>query len=318
MLDFQYKEDITQTVNLKRADGTPLSIEPYFAGEDLKQAVNMAIVLGRPLLLKGDPGCGKTRLAEAVAFDIHGVEGFEANYFEWSIKSSSKVSDGIYSFDHIRRLRDAQLERTREGDRESDNLMAYIDFGPMANALKKAKKGAKPPILLIDEIDKADIDFPNDLLLELDQMRFDIPELLNSKDPQFKRQGRIVAEAKPLIFITSNEEKDLPPAFLRRCLFHFVQFPKTDELEKIIKANFPHFNDILLSKALEKFQILRGSMQGNADKKPSTSELLDWVKLIQSFDVTSAALEKEGHYPLHQALLKSQNDVILFNTQTSV
>jgi MoxR-like ATPase len=311
---FKYQKDITQTINLKRADDTPLSIEPYFAGDDLRKAVNMAIALGRPLLLKGDPGCGKTRLAEAVAFDIHGAEDFEANYFEWSIKSSSKVSDGIYSFDHIRRLRDAQLERTREeGKRESDNLMEYIDFGPMAEALKKAKKGAKPPILLIDEIDKADIDFPNDLLLELDQMRFDIPELRNSKNAAFKRQGRIVAEAKPLIFITSNDEKDLPPAFLRRCLFHYVNFPEADELAMIVKANFPNFDGILLSKAIEKFQILRGSMQGNVDKKPSTSELLDWVRLMEPFNVTPADLEKDGYYPLHQALLKSQNDVILFN-----
>jgi MoxR-like ATPase len=297
----EYKNDITQTTPITRKDGSTYNLKPYFPDEKLRKAVNMAIALKRPLLLKGDPGCGKTRLAEAVAYALHGKD-YHALYFEWNIKSSSKVSDGIYTFDHIKRLRDAQLDQINK-TKVSDNLSLYIEKGALAKSFEASKKG-KPTILLIDEIDKADIDFPNDLLLELDQKRFEIPEL----------KQNITAEESPIIFITSNDEKDLPPAFLRRCLFHYVEFPEKDDLLKIVKANFADFNKDILNKALEKFEILRGKMQSNnnAEKRVSTSELIDWIYLIKHFNLTADELDKEG-YPLYQALLKSKNDVTTFN-----
>jgi MoxR-like ATPase len=299
----EYKNNITQTTPITRKDGSTYNLKPYFPDEKLRKAVNMAIALKRPLLLKGDPGCGKTRLAEAVAYALHGENYLKhALYFEWNIKSSSKVSDGIYTFDHIKRLRDAQLDQINK-TKVSDNLGLYIEKGALAKSFEASKKG-KPTILLIDEIDKADIDFPNDLLLELDQKRFEIPEL----------KQNITAEESPIIFITSNDEKDLPPAFLRRCLFHYVEFPEKDDLLKIVKANFEGFDKDILNKALEKFEILRGKMQGNnnAEKRVSTSELIDWIYLIKHFNLSADELDKEG-YPLYQALLKSKNDVTTFN-----
>jgi MoxR-like ATPase len=301
--EIRYKNDIIQKISIKQKDGKSYDLKPYFPGDELRKAVNMAIALKRPLLLKGDPGCGKTRLAEAVAYDIYG-NGFKSHYFEWNIKSSSKVADGIYSFDHIARLRDAQLDHIKDdGDILSDILWRYIKKGALTKAFEKSKIG-KPSILLIDEIDKADIDFPNDLLLELDQNRLEIPEVNQT----------IIAEEPPIIFITSNDEKDLPPAFLRRCLFHYVEFPKDDVLMKIIEANFPKYNKTLLNKAKEKFEILRSKMQGhtNAEKRVSTSELIDWIFLIKHFEVSADDLDKEG-FPLHQALLKSRNDEVNFN-----
>ena len=307
----KYQKDITKTIEITRKDGSLYDLKPYFPDKNLRDAVNMAIALKRPLLLKGDPGCGKTRLAEAVAYDLYG-DGFHDHYFEWNIKSASKVGDGIYTFDHIKRLRDAQLDQINK-TKISDDLSLYIEKGALAKAFEASNTG-KPAILLIDEIDKADIDFPNDLLLELDQKRFEIPELINSKNPDLQKQGRITAKESPLIFITSNDEKDLPPAFLRRCLFHYVDFPKNADLLKIVKANFANFDEIILNKALEKFDILRGKMQGNtnAEKRVSTSELIDWIFLIQHFNISADELEKEG-FPLHQALLKSRNDEINFN-----
>jgi MoxR-like ATPase len=299
----EYKNNITQTTPITRKDGSTYKLKPYFPDEKLRKAVNMAIALKRPLLLKGDPGCGKTRLAEAVAYAVHGENYLkQALYFEWNIKSSSKVSDGIYTFDHIKRLRDAQLDQINK-TKVSDDLSLYIEKGALAKSFEASKKG-KPTILLIDEIDKADIDFPNDLLLELDQKRFEIPEL----------KQNITAEESPIIFITSNDEKDLPPAFLRRCLFHYVEFPEKNDLLKIVKANFDDFNKDILNKALEKFEILRGKMQSNnnAEKRVSTSELIDWIYLIKHFNLSADELDKEG-YPLYQALLKSKNDVTTFN-----
>lgn len=306
-----YKKDITKIIEITRKDGSEYLLKPYFPDEKLRKAVDMALALKRPLLLKGDPGCGKTRLAEAVAYDLYG-DDFDNHYFEWNIKSGSKVSDGIYTFDHIKRLRDAQLDHINK-TKTSDDLSLYIEKGALAKAFGASKKG-KPAILLIDEIDKADIDFPNDLLLELDQKRFEIPELINSKNLDFQKQGRITAEESPLIFITSNDEKDLPPAFLRRCLFHYVDFPKIADLLKIVKANFADFDETILNRALEKFEILRGKMQGNtnAEKRVSTSELIDWIFLIKHFNISADEFDKEG-FPLHQALLKSRNDERTFN-----
>lgn len=305
--------DIQEKTEVKREGLPPLSLNPYFLGEKLELAVDMAIALERPLLLQGDPGCGKTRLAQAVALALHGKDGFRDNYFEWYIKSSSKVSDGVYSFDHIRRLRDAQLEREKISEKQSDNLFGYLDFGPLAKAFKEAKKDKKPPVLLIDEIDKADIDFPNDLLLELDQKRFEIPELLNSKDLEFQKEGRIFAEVSPIIIITSNNEKDLPAAFLRRCLFHYVDFPTKEDLTEIVLANFHDFDSKLLEIALSKFEQLRGDMQNQSDKRVSTGELLDWLILLKHFNIPIEELKKKG-FPLHQALLKTQSDLISHHT----
>lgn len=295
--------NIAQKVEITRKNGSIYELKPYFFDDKLKTAVNMAIALKRPLLLKGDPGCGKTRLAEAVAYALYGAD-FDAHYFEWNIKSSSKVSDGIYTFDYIKRLRDAQLDQINN-TRHSDEAGNYIEKGALAKAFEASKTG-KPSILLIDEIDKADIDFPNDLLLELDQKRFEIREL----------KQNIVAEEAPIIFITSNDEKDLPPAFLRRCLFHYVDFPNQTDLLKIVKANFTDFDDQILNKAIEHFEILRGRMQGNnnAEKRVSTSELIDWIFLIQHFNLPISAFDG-AEYPMYQALLKSRNDEISYKNK---
>jgi MoxR-like ATPase len=309
--DYTIKEKVK---DIKRPNGTPLSIPPYFPSTELNKAVNMARALNRPLLLKGEPGCGKTRLALAVAYCIH-KEDCMQYYFEWNIKSSTKVGEGIYAFDHIRRLRDAQLDRTKEMNeaRLSDDIPSYIDYGPLAEAFEKSKTG-KPTILLIDEIDKADIDFPNDLLLELDQKRFVIPELARSKKKEWKEKSIIEAGNSLIIFITSNDEKDLPQPFLRRCLFHYVDFPKREDLIKIVASNFPDFDAKIRDAAIAKFETLRGKMGGaNADKNVSTSELLDWIALIKHFKTTLPEIEKEGAIEHFQALLKSRNDVITHN-----
>ncbi|MDZ7876797.1 MAG: MoxR family ATPase [Saprospiraceae bacterium] len=306
----RYINDIKVKTDVKRPDGTPLSIAPYFPSTPLRKAVNMAIALKRPLLLKGEPGCGKTRLALAVAYDLYGNDCMN-HYFEWNIKSATKASDGIYTFDHIRRLRDSQFDKVNN-TRDSDNLPNYIEKGALAQAFEKSKIG-KPAILLIDEIDKADIDFPNDLLLELDQKRLEIPELLKSKNPEWRKQGNITAEESPIIFITSNDEKELPQAFLRRCLFHYVDFPDTPDLEKIVKANFTDFDEKIRLAAIKKFELLRGKMGTNAEKNVSTSELLDWISLIKHFETPLENIEKDGVIEHFQALLKSRNDVINFN-----
>ena len=313
-MNLTYKNDLETPQSIAQRDGTPLSINPYFPSKSLRNAVNMAIALKRPLLLKGEPGCGKTRLALAVAYDLYGKDCMQ-HYFEWNIKSTSKASDGIYTFDHIRRLRDAQMDKIKENNTfESDNLPNYLEKGALTLAFEKSEKD-KPSILLIDEIDKADIDFPNDLLLELDQNRLEIPELLKSHNPDWQKLGNIVAKAPPIIFITSNDEKELPQAFLRRCLFHYVEFPTTADLEKIVKANFTDFDEKIRAEAIKKFEILRGRMGTNAEKNVSTSELLDWITLIKHFKTDLQNLEKDGIIAHFQALLKSRNDVITFSKQ---
>lgn len=295
------------------------SIDPYLPDSDLIKVVQYAIALKRPLLIKGEPGCGKTRLAQAIAYDLY-QDNYRDLYFEWHVKSSSKAMDGLYTFDHISRLRDAH-----KGDIEPDSK--YVKKGALGLAFESSfksenQKHGRRPIVLIDEIDKADIDFPNDLLLELDQMRFTIAET-----------GESIASGRdnpPIVIITSNDEKDLPPAFLRRCLFYYIDFPtKATTLKEIVQSHLPHFNEKIVQSLVERFWKIRKKMEdeGVTDKKVTTSELLDWAGLIHYFlehpseeEVKKRpsketrmkhiieALDKGDVPPYYQALLKTKND----------
>lgn len=288
------------------------TIRPYFPSQRLVESVHLAILLRRPLLLKGEPGCGKTKLAETVAYELYG-KSYRQHYFEWHIKSTSKAKDGLYTFDHVKRLRDSQIDahllkadaKREDLDLKSDDIEHYIDSGELGKAYKASKEG-KPAILLIDEIDKADIDFPNDLLLELDQLWFKVAET-----------GELVkAEEPPIIFITSNDEKELPPAFLRRCLFHFIHFPKSPRMNDILLANFPALLTDLRQKAIDQFYDLRKRMleDPNTEKKVSTSELIDWVRVLNEYDGKEmlAKLDEEA-LAYSQTLLKSHTDFTLFS-----
>jgi MoxR-like ATPase len=264
----------------------PVDIDPYIPGPKLVEAVKLAQFLGRPLLVKGEPGCGKTRLAEAVAYDLFGDE-YKDYYFEWHVKSSSKAQDGLYVINHLKRLRDANQHRGKQslditlgpGKTTSE----YLELGPLGKAFmltRSLKEDDLPPVVLIDEIDKADIDFPNDLLLELDQLKFEIPDTNDGSG------NHITIEAnkykKPLIIITSNDEKPLPAAFLRRCLFRYIEYPTDKMLLQILNAKFPGLDQQLADKASKLFTTLRAEIlnAGTAIKNISTSEFLDWVKVI--------------------------------------
>lgn len=247
-------------------------VEPYLPSERLIEAVNLAILLKKPLLVMGEPGCGKTRLAEAVAYDLY-EEDYEKYYTEWRIKSTTKAQEGLYRFDALQKLYDAQtkvksekLQNTKLGVEGS-----YFQYGELSEALVKSQKD-KPSVLLIDEIDKADIDFPNDLLNEIDKYNFVVKET---------GEKILAPEEKPLIIITSNQEKELPAAFLRRCLYFYIEFPKPKALEAILKANYDdrEYNSLLFNKALYSFLYVRKSSQ-ITDKNVSTSELLDWVNAL--------------------------------------
>lgn len=261
----------------------------YIATEDLMMAVNAAITLERPLLIKGEPGTGKTMLAEEVARSL----GREL--IVWPIKSTTKAQHGLYEYDAVSRLRDSQL-----GDARVHDIRNYIVKGKLWQAFD----AASAPVLLIDEIDKADIEFPNDLLRELDQMEFFVHET----------QEFVRARQRPIIIITSNNEKELPDAFLRRCFFHYIRFPDRDTMQAIIDAHFPSLRQQLVSEALEVFFSIR-ELPG-LKKKPSTSELLDWLKLLSAEGMDASAL-KQRHQdntppPLAGALLKSEQDLQLF------
>jgi len=266
-------------------------IPPYLPSPELIKAVNLTIFLQkRPLLLKGEPGCGKTRLAEAVAREL-GLP-----YEAWYIKSTSRARDGLYSYDAVRRLHDAQLVRVGEqGSDRVDNLDNYIKKGPLGLAFE----GEQRTVVLIDEIDKADIDFPNDLLRELDEQQFTIEET-----------GELVkAKQPPIVFITSNDEKDLPDAFLRRCLFHYIAFPSDEQLIDIVNAHFAAGPPDLVEAAVERFSQLREDMnESKSGKKVSTSELLDWFAVLSQFPEHEALAQLKEKLPFPEVLLKKWQD----------
>ena len=261
----------------------------YIATEDLRIAVNAAGTLERPLLIKGEPGTGKTVLAEEVS------KALKMPLITWHIKSTTKAQQGLYEYDAITRLRDSQL-----GDEKVKDIKNYIKQGKLWEAFESNER----PILLIDEIDKADIEFPNDLLQELDRMEFFV----------YETNETIKAAKRPVVIITSNNEKELPDAFLRRCFFHYISFPDADTMEKIVDVHYPKIKSKLVSESLKVFYELR-DVPG-IKKKPSTSELLDWLKLLMNEDIKPEMLrEKNANNlipPLHGALLKNEQDVHLF------
>ena len=263
--------------------------DSYVASDDLRVAVNASIALERPLLIKGEPGTGKTVLAHEVA------KALGAPIIEWHIKSTTKAQQGLYEYDAVSRLRDSQL-----GDERVKDIGNYIKKGKMWEAFTSAQR----PILLIDEIDKADIEFPNDLLLELDRMQFYV----------YETQQTIKAEQRPIVMITSNNEKELPDAFLRRCFFHYIRFPDRETMTQIVDVHFPDLQRNLLREALNVFYDIR-EVPG-LKKKPSTSELLDWLKLLMVEDMSPESLRSKDSKqlipPLHGALLKNEQDVHLF------
>ncbi|MEM9927957.1 MAG: MoxR family ATPase [Cyanobacteria bacterium P01_D01_bin.50] len=271
---------------------------PYLPDKDLIEAVNLAIFLERPLLLKGEPGCGKTQLAHAVAYELN------LPFENWCVKSTSRARDGLYIYDTVSRLRDAQLAAAGRLIKDNDierinNAASYVQWGPLGRAFQKDKR----TVVLIDEIDKADIDFPNDLLQELEELRFTVEET----------GQEIQAEASPIIFITSNDEKDLPDAFLRRCLFYYVKFPEPERLKSIIHAIFSNPesepSSVLVETAVERFQQLREEMdRGGARKKVSTSELIDWFKVLRRHPEDEVLAQLNGKLPFVSVLLKSWDD----------
>ena len=268
----------------KRFEGT----ESYVATDDLKVAVNAAVTLQRPLLVKGEPGTGKTELAMQVA----GALG--ARMIEWNIKSTTKAQQGLYEYDAVSRLRDSQL-----GEERVHDVRNYIKRGKLWEAFDADER----VVLLIDEIDKADIEFPNDLLQELDKMEFHV----------YETGETIRAKHRPIIIITSNNEKELPDAFLRRCFFHYIRFPDADTLAKIVEVHHPGIKPRLLTEALTQFYEIRE--QPGLKKKPSTSEVLDWLKLLLAEDIDPEVLKRDGASALptlHGARLKNEQDVHLF------
>ena len=260
----------------------------YVATDDLMVAVNAAITLERPLLVKGEPGTGKTELARQVA------QGLDLPIIEWNVKSTTKAQQGLYEYDAVSRLRDSQL-----GDEKVHDVANYIKRGKLWEAFTASEK----TVLLIDEIDKADIEFPNDLLQELDRMEFHV----------YETGETVKAEIRPIVIITSNNEKELPDAFLRRCFFHYISFPDEQTMRKIIDVHHPGIKSSLVSEALSQFFEIRETR--GLKKKPSTSEVLDWLKLLLADDLDAADLKRDGKNALpklHGALLKNEQDVHMF------
>ncbi|MEO9863081.1 MAG: MoxR family ATPase [Yoonia sp.] len=262
--------------------------DDYIATDDLKMAVNAAVTLERPLLVKGEPGTGKTELARQVSAAL------DMPMIEWHVKSTTKAQQGLYEYDAVSRLRDSQL-----GDEKVNDVSNYIRRGKLWQAFTAERRS----VLLIDEIDKADIEFPNDLLQELDKMEFHV----------YETGETVKAVNRPVVIITSNNEKELPDAFLRRCFFHYIRFPDMETLRKIVEVHHPGIKDALLTAALTQFYEIRET-QG-LKKKPSTSEVIDWLKLLLAEDLTPEDLKRDGANALpklHGALLKNEQDVHLF------
>ena len=271
------------------ADNKFQGTSSYIATDDLKMAVDAAVTLERPILVKGEPGTGKTQLAVEVANSLG------KPLYEWHIKSTTKAQQGLYEYDAVARLRDSQL-----GDDRVHDIANYIVRGKIWDAFASDEQ----PVLLIDEIDKADIEFPNDLLRELDRMEFNV----------YETQELVQARHRPIIVITSNNEKELPDAFLRRCFFHYIKFPDRETMSDIVDVHFPNLKKDLLAEALNAFYRVR-DVRG-LKKKPSTSELLDWIKLLLAEDIPPEALrgddKRSAIPPLYGALLKNEQDVHLF------
>ena len=269
----------------QRFEGT----NDYIATDDLKVAVDAAVTLRRPLLVKGEPGTGKTVLAHEIS------KAIGAPLIEWNVKSTTKAQQGLYEYDAVARLRDGQL-----GDERVHDISNYIKKGKLWEAFTSKEL----PVLLIDEIDKADIEFPNDLLQELDRMSFDV----------YETHETITAKERPIVVITSNNEKELPDAFLRRCFFHYIKFPDRDTMREIIEVHYPGIQKTLVTKAMDIFYDLREVPC--LKKKPSTSELLDWLKLLLNEDMPMEVLQDSNPNsaipPLHGALLKNEQDVMMF------
>ena len=265
------------------------STDKYIATDELIEAVNASITLEKPLLIKGEPGTGKTKLAEEIALK------FDTKLIKWNIKSTTKAHQGLYEYDAVSRLRDSQL-----GNDKVNNVANYIKKGVLWNSFISKKR----PVLLIDEIDKADIEFPNDLLQELDTMEFFV----------YETGEFIKAKQRPIVIITSNNEKDLPDAFLRRWFFHYINFPDVNTLEQIVKVHYPNIKKNLVNASINSFLSVRDTV--GIKKKPSTSELLDWLKLILADDIEAQDLVKKNNKnilpPLYGALLKNEADVELF------
>ena len=260
----------------------------YISTDELNVAVNAAIALEKPLLIKGEPGTGKTDLARQIS------KSMDLKILEWNIKSTTKAQQGLYEYDAVTRLRDSQL-----GDKKIENISNYIKKGKIWNAFESKHRA----VLLIDEIDKADIEFPNDLLQELDRMEFYV----------YETNETIKANKRPIVIITSNNEKELPEAFLRRCFFHYIQFPDIDTLKKIVNVHFPDIKKTLLDSALNRFFEIR-EVPG-LKKKPSTSEALDWIKLLLLEDINPLDLKSDSKDllpKLHGALIKNEQDIHLF------
>ena len=266
--------------------------ESYITDSELRDGVNVALALEKPLLVRGEPGTGKTLLAHAIAEDL------DRDLLTWHVKSTTEAQEGLYVYDTVQRLYDSRFD-----DGDVSDIEQYIDLGPLGRAFAMTEDGGEAPVLLIDEIDKADMEFPNDLLHELDEMQFTISET----------QRTVEARKRPIVVITSNAEKELPDAFLRRCVFHYIDFPDPDLMREIVDVHHPDLEDTLLEQCLERFYWLRN--QSEVRKKPSTSELIDWIAALTRAGIEPERLERE--LPFAGALLKREEDLASLDSMVS-